>query len=61
MKKTAITGRLHGTGGAKWELYLEARKLIAEGKDIIELTIGEPDVPTPADLIDDARWSHHLF
>lgn len=54
MKNTAITSRLHGTGGAKWELYLEARKLIAEGKDIIELTIGEPDVPTPSDLIDAA-------
>ena len=31
-----------------------ARELIAEGRDIIEMTIGEPDVPTPSDLIEAA-------
>ena len=52
MRKTAILDRLQGTGGDKWELYLKARELVAKGRDIIELTIGEPDVPTPAELID---------
>lgn len=52
MKSTAITDRLHGTGGAKWGLHIRARQLVAEGKDIIELTIGEPDLPTPPELID---------
>ena len=52
MRKTAILDRLQGTGGDKWELYLKARELVAEGRDIIELTIGEPDVPTPVELID---------
>jgi len=52
MLKTAITERLKGTGGAKWEIYLKARRLVAEGHDIIEMTIGEPDVGTPAELID---------
>jgi len=54
MRKTAILDRLQGTGGDKWELYLKARELVAEGRDIIELTIGEPDVPTPVELIDAA-------
>lgn len=52
MKHTAITQRLAGLGGAKWEVYQKAKDLVAEGHDIIEMTIGEPDVPTPATLID---------
>lgn len=59
MRKTAILDRLQGTGGDKWELYLKARDLVAEGRDIIELTIGEPDVPMPVELIDVASAAMH--
>lgn len=52
MKTTAVTQRLAGLGGAKWELHLRAKELIRQGADIIEMTIGEPDVPTPEVLID---------
>ncbi|MBR9864431.1 MAG: pyridoxal phosphate-dependent aminotransferase [Rhodobacteraceae bacterium] len=51
MKLAAITDRLAGLGGAKWEIHALARKLSAQGQDIIELTIGEPDVPTPDALV----------
>ena len=54
MKTTAITNRLDGLGGAKWELHLKARNMIAAGADIVEMTIGEPDVPAPAALMDTA-------
>ena len=54
MKKTAITERLSGLGGAKWEVHLKARDLTAQGHDIINMTIGEPDVPTPECLVDAA-------
>jgi len=54
MKQTAITKRLAGLGGAKWEVYLKAKDLVAQGRDVIEMTIGEPDVPTPAELVDTA-------
>lgn len=54
MKTTAITQRLAGLGGAKWEVHLKARDLIANGADIVEMTIGEPDVPTPSDLVETA-------
>ncbi|WP_281972277.1 pyridoxal phosphate-dependent aminotransferase [Ruegeria faecimaris] len=54
MKKTAITERLAGLGGAKWEVYLKAKELVEQGQDIIELTIGEPDVPTPTELVESA-------
>ncbi len=54
MKTAAILERLAGLGGAKWKVHVLARSLIARGADIIEMTIGEPDVPTPGDLIDTA-------
>jgi arginine:pyruvate transaminase len=51
MKYAPVTERLADLGGQKWEVHTLARKLIEQGRDIIELTIGEPDVPTPSDLI----------
>lgn len=54
MKYTAITRRLAGLGGEKWDVHLRAREMAAQGHDVIELTIGEPDVPTPPDLIEAA-------
>ncbi len=54
MKYASITERLAGLGGAKWVIYQRAKTLVREGRDIIELTIGEPDVPTSAALIDAA-------
>ena len=54
MRQTEITRRLAGLGGAKWEVFQKARDMAADGHQIIEMTIGEPDVPTPASLIDAA-------
>lgn len=52
MRYAAVTTRLAGLGSAKWELHQRARALKAAGRDIIEMTIGEPDVPTPPVLIE---------
>ena len=54
MKTTAITERLAGLGGAKWQVHAKARKMADAGADIVEMTIGEPDVPTPSALADTA-------
>ncbi len=51
MRYASVTERLAGLGSAKWELHLQARALRAAGREIIELTIGEPDAPTPPALI----------
>ncbi|MDP4032804.1 MAG: pyridoxal phosphate-dependent aminotransferase [Pseudorhodobacter sp.] len=51
MKYAAITERLTDLGGAKWEIHFRARAMQAAGQPVIELTIGEPDVPTPPELI----------
>ena len=51
MRYASITDRLADLGGEKWLLYSRARKMVQDGHDIIEMTIGEPDVPTPPELI----------
>jgi arginine:pyruvate transaminase len=52
MRYAAITKRLAGLGGAKWAIHARARALKAQGREIIELTIGEPDVATPPELME---------
>lgn len=54
MKFASITERLSGLGGAKWAVHMRARTLAEEGRDIVELTIGEPDVPPVDALMEDA-------
>ncbi|MCZ4290926.1 pyridoxal phosphate-dependent aminotransferase [Hoeflea alexandrii] len=52
MKYAAITERLAHTGGAKWAIHQRCRAMRAEGADIIELTIGEPDQPPDPQLFE---------
>ena len=49
-----ITDRLAALGSERWTVHFEARRRAAAGHDMVELTIGEPDVATPPDLIDHA-------
>ena len=37
-----------------WAIHSLAKQMIAEGQDVIELVIGEPDIPTPDYLIEAA-------
>jgi arginine:pyruvate transaminase len=56
MKYAAVTKRLAGLGSGKWTLHIEGRRRAAAGIPIIELTIGEPDLPPdPALLAECAR------
>lgn len=52
MRYASVTTRLAGLGSAKWELHQRARRLKAAGRDIVEMTIGEPDMPVPQALIE---------
>ncbi|MBI1171736.1 aminotransferase class I/II-fold pyridoxal phosphate-dependent enzyme [bacterium] len=55
MKYADITGRLSGLGGAKWEIHAMAKAMTSAGQEVLSLTIGEPDVPTPPNLIEKAQ------
>ena len=54
MHYAAVTTRLAGMGSDKWALSAAANARIAAGEKVINLTIGEPDVPTPDALIQSA-------
>lgn len=52
MRYSAVTDRLAGLGSDKWAVHMRAKAMARAGNDIILLTIGEPDIPTPPDLVD---------
>jgi len=51
-----ITG-LTGGGSDGWDLFIRARKMIAAGQKITELTIGEHDIRTHPDILEAMRAS----
>jgi arginine:pyruvate transaminase len=53
VRYTAITDRLYDLGGDKWAVHNAARERIARGEAVIELTIGEPDIPTDPALVEE--------
>ncbi|MCZ4090383.1 pyridoxal phosphate-dependent aminotransferase [Sinorhizobium psoraleae] len=55
MRYASITSRLADLGSGKWTLHIRARQLKASGADIIELTIGEPDLPPDRSLLDECQ------
>lgn len=65
MRYAPLLDDLSGLGGAKWAVHFRARALKAAGRDVLELTIGEPDSPPPDSLIAHAssalqsgRWGY---
>lgn len=52
MRYAAITERLADLGGEKWAVHNAARQKQRAGGEIIELTIGEPDIPIDPALIE---------
>lgn len=54
MDYSDMTRRLAGLGAEKWAIHVEGRKMAAAGKDIIQLTIGEPEIPPHSDLVEAA-------
>jgi len=59
MRYASITDRLANLGSEKWAVHAAARRMAAKGRPIIELTIGEPDVPPDATLLAEAVRSMH--
>ncbi|WP_407865951.1 pyridoxal phosphate-dependent aminotransferase [Phyllobacterium phragmitis] len=55
MRYASVTSRLAGLGSEKWAVHVRARQMRKAGTEIIELTIGEPDIPTPPDMIEVAE------
>lgn len=48
----AITDRVAGLGGDRWDIHRRALDLAANGRDVLFLSIGDPDMPTPEPVVD---------
>ena len=57
MRYAAPIERLARLGDSNWALYFRALEMAAAGRDVVNLTIGAPDVPAPDYLIDAAKAS----
>lgn len=54
MKFAPISDRLAGLGAAKWAVHNEGLRRSSLGQPVIMLSIGEPDLPPPVKVIDQA-------
>jgi arginine:pyruvate transaminase len=55
MKYASITERLSRLGSEKWTVHIEGKKRKAKGEELIFLSIGEPDLPPPVDVLNAAK------
>jgi len=55
MRFAPIVDRLSGLGSAKWAVHVRAKEMLAAGREIIMLSIGEPDVPPADELLTAAK------
>ena len=59
MKFAPISDRLAGLGAAKWAVHAEGLRRANLGEPIILLSIGEPDLPPPASVLEAAAKAMH--
>jgi arginine:pyruvate transaminase len=52
MRFAPLVGRVAGRGAGAWSIHFDAAKLRATGRDVILLTVGDPDQEPPAAVID---------
>ena len=54
MRFAQLTDRVAGEGAAAWDLHVEALTQMRAGKDVIILSIGDPDLDTPKVITEEA-------
>ena len=54
MKFAKVTDRLGGLGSEKWAVHIEGKRRAALDDRMIFLSIGEPDAPPPAAILEEA-------
>jgi arginine:pyruvate transaminase len=59
MKFAKVTARLGGLGAEKWAVHIEGKRRAALGEPMIFLSIGEPDAPPPAAILEEASRQMH--
>lgn len=54
MKFSSLTARIGGTGADAWLTHYQAVAARARGEDVIVLSVGDPDIATPAPVLERA-------
>jgi aspartate/methionine/tyrosine aminotransferase len=54
MKFSAVVERIAGEGAEAWTMHYKARAAQERGEDVIVLSIGDPDLPAPAPVLERA-------
>jgi arginine:pyruvate transaminase len=54
MKFSSLVERIAGEGAAAWIMHYQAREAQERGEDVIVLSIGDPDLPAPAPVLERA-------
>lgn len=54
MQYSPLVERIAGEGAAAWEIHARALAAQAAGEDVIVLSVGDPDIPTPAGIVESA-------
>jgi arginine:pyruvate transaminase len=54
MKVSALVQRVAGEGAAAWRTHYAAVAALERGEDVIILSVGDPDLPTPQPVIEEA-------
>jgi aspartate/methionine/tyrosine aminotransferase len=54
VKFSSLTGRIGGTGADVWLTHYEAAAARARGEDVIVLSVGDPEIDTPAPVLERA-------
>src|SRR5260370_25776107 len=52
MQFSSLVDRVAGRGAGAWRLHLEALQMRAKGREVILLTVGEPDQAPPEAMIE---------
>jgi octopine/nopaline transport system ATP-binding protein len=54
MRYSPLVKRIAGEGADAWLIHYEARRALERGEDVILLSVGDPDLDTPAPVLDRA-------
>jgi arginine:pyruvate transaminase len=52
MKYSNLVERLQGRRTSAWEIHRVAQQALANGEDVIVLSVGDPDFATPAPIVE---------
>src|ERR1700685_4062109 len=54
MRFSPLVDRIGGRRGGAWELHKQAAAAERRGEDVIVLSVGDPDFPTPGPIVEAA-------